>query len=169
VWCAGTKERGGRIVKTATALVLVAVVLAGCVSSEQTTQMQQEDDAVCRYVPGREYNACMRNRAAYTQTAAQQRMRAIGNSLQQAGAALQSAAPATNAGCTCQCVNGRMQPLCSSSIDLPPICPPAICPITAPSIAPIQPPTLPPLGTSSCRQAQVCDTYGNCRWQQVCR
>jgi hypothetical protein len=35
--------------------------------------------------------------------------------------------------CTCQCVNGRMQPLCSSSLDLPPICPPAICPIISPS------------------------------------
>jgi hypothetical protein len=28
-------------------------------------------------------------------------------------------------------------------------------------------PTLPPLGTSSCRQAQVCDDWGNCR-AQVC-
>lgn len=30
-------------------------------------------------------------------------------------------------------------------------------------------PTPPPIGTSHCRQAQVCDRYGNCRWQQVCR
>jgi hypothetical protein len=75
---------------------------------------------------------------------------------------------AAYAGCTCQCVNGQMQPLCDSSIDLAPICPPTICPITAPSIVPINPPTLPPLGTTSCRQAQVCDPYGNCRWQQVC-
>lgn len=72
------------------------------------------------------------------------------------------------AGCTCQCVNGRMQPLCDSAIDLRPICPPTICGITPPSIAPINPPTIPPLGTTQCRQAQVCDTFGNCRWQQVC-
>jgi hypothetical protein len=71
--------------------------------------------------------------------------------------------------CTCQCVNGRMQPLCSSSLDLPPICPPAICPIMSPSIAPINPPTIPPLGATSCQQARVCDQFGNCRWQQVCR
>jgi hypothetical protein len=71
--------------------------------------------------------------------------------------------------CTCQCVNGRMQPLCSSSLDLPSICPPAICPIMSPSIASINPPTIPPLGTTSCRQARVCDQFGNCRWQQVCR
>jgi len=78
-------------------------------------------------------------------------------------------ASAAHASCTCQCVNGQMQPLCSSSIDLPPICPPAICPIMSPSIAPINPPTLPPLGTSACRQARVCDMFGNCQWQQVCR
>jgi hypothetical protein len=73
------------------------------------------------------------------------------------------------ASCTCQCVDGEMQPLCSSAIDIPPICPPRVCPIAGPSIAPINPPTIPPLGTSSCRQAQVCDRYGNCRWQQVCQ
>lgn len=71
--------------------------------------------------------------------------------------------------CVCQCVNGQMQPLCQNSIDLPPICPPAICPIASPSIAPINPPTIPPLGTTSCRQARVCDTVGHCQWQQVCR
>src|SRR5208283_5504113 len=73
-----------------------------------------------------------------------------------------------SASCICQCVNGQMQPLCASSIDLRPICPPTICPIAAPSVAPIRPPTLPPLGTSSCHQAQVCDQFGNCRWEQVC-
>ena len=74
------------------------------------------------------------------------------------------------AACTCQCVDGQMQPLCSSVMDLPPICPPTICsPLPAPTIAPLMPPTLPPLGTSSCRQAQICDNYGNCRWQQVCQ
>ena len=73
------------------------------------------------------------------------------------------------ASCTCQCVSGEMHPLCSSAMDIPPICPPRICPIAGPSIAPINPPTIPPLGTSSCRQARVCDPFGNCRWQQVCR
>ena len=73
------------------------------------------------------------------------------------------------ASCTCQCVDGEMQPLCSSSIDIPPICPPRICPIAAPSIAPIDPLRIPPIGTSSCRQARICDAFGNCRWQQVCQ
>jgi len=30
--------------------------------------------------------------------------------------------------CVCRCVDGAMQPLCESSIDLPPICPAAACP-----------------------------------------
>src|SRR6516165_7957828 len=73
------------------------------------------------------------------------------------------------AGCTCQCVNEAMQPLCDSAIDLPPLCPPTLCPLMSPSLAPLNPPTLPPLGTSECHQARVCDQFGNCRWQQVCR
>src|SRR5258708_10743077 len=74
-----------------------------------------------------------------------------------------------NAECVCQCVDGRMQPLCQNSIDLPPLCPPTICPITSPSIAPINPAILPPLGTSQCHQARACGTFGNCQWQQICR
>jgi len=81
--------------------------------------------------------------------------------------ALLMGAPA-EASCTCQCVDGGMQPLCSSSLDIPPICPPRICPIAAPAIAPINPPIIPPIGTSSCRQARICDPFANCRWQQVC-
>lgn len=79
-----------------------------------------------------------------------------------------SISPAT-ANCICQCVDGRMQPLCSSSLGVPPICPPAICPIMPPSITPINPPTIPPIGTTACRQARVCDTFGNCQWRQVCQ
>ena len=75
----------------------------------------------------------------------------------------------SQASCTCQCVDGNMQPLCSNAIDLPPICPPAICPLAAPSITPINPPRIPPIGTSVCRQARICDQFGNCRWQQVCQ
>jgi hypothetical protein len=78
-------------------------------------------------------------------------------------------AGSAHASCVCQCVDGQMQPICQSSIDLPPICPASICPIAAPSTAPINPATLPPLGTSQCRQARVCDTSGHCQWQQVCQ
>ena len=75
-----------------------------------------------------------------------------------------------DASCVCRCVNGEMQALCSSSIDLPPICPPTVCPITPPSIAPIQTPRVPPIGTTVCRQAQVFNQRtGQYEWREVCR
>jgi len=46
--------------------------------------------------------------------------------------------------------------LCSSALDIAPPCM-GICGPVAPSIAPINPPTIPPPGTTSCRQAQICD------------
>jgi hypothetical protein len=73
------------------------------------------------------------------------------------------------AGCTCECANGQMQPLCENAMDMPPICPPTICPIASPSIAPIPTPMVPPIGTSECQPERVCDTFGNCRWETVCQ
>ncbi len=74
------------------------------------------------------------------------------------------------AGCVCRCVNGEMQAICSSTLDIEPICAPAICPITPPAIRPIDPPTVPPIGTSSCRSKQVLNPQtGRYEWQQICR
>jgi len=76
----------------------------------------------------------------------------------------------SHAGCVCRCVNGEVRALCSSTLDLEPICPPQICPIVPPSIEPIQAPTLPPLGTDSCRQVQVLNpSTGQYEWRSVCR
>jgi hypothetical protein len=76
----------------------------------------------------------------------------------------------TQAACSCQCVNGEMQALCSSQYDIEPICPPRVCAITPPSVAPIQRPVVPPLGTSGCYQAQVQNQYtGRYEWREVCR
>lgn len=75
-----------------------------------------------------------------------------------------------NANCVCRCVNGSVQAICSSAIDLPPICAPTICPIAPSSIAPIGPPTVPPVGTSHCTQQQVLNPYTNrYEWRQVCQ
>ena len=71
--------------------------------------------------------------------------------------------------CQCVCVNGEMQALCTNSLDIEPICPPAICPIAPAAIQPIQPLTLPPLGTSECEQEQVYNAYtGQYEWKTVC-
>ena len=74
------------------------------------------------------------------------------------------------AGCVCRCMNGDNVPLCSSSLDLPPICPPRVCPIAPPAVEPLAPLRLPPLGTSDCRQQQVLNPYtGRYEWRTVCR
>ena len=74
------------------------------------------------------------------------------------------------ADCVCTCVNGEVTALCSSSLDIAPICAPRICPLTPPSIAPIQSPKISPLGTTSCRQMQVLNAYTlRYEWKRVCQ
>lgn len=76
----------------------------------------------------------------------------------------------SQASCTCECVNGNVQPLCSSSIDLNPICAPRVCPLRTPSVEPLPSLTPPPPGTSSCRDRQVYDDdAGRYVWRTVCR
>jgi hypothetical protein len=73
------------------------------------------------------------------------------------------------ASCECRCVDGEMQPLCSSSIDIPPICPATICALPPASIAPIQPARIPPLGTSHCSQRQVLNPMTHqYEWRSLC-
>lgn len=82
---------------------------------------------------------------------------------------LAGAAFDASASCVCRCVNGEVVPLCTSSLDLAPICAPRVCPLTPPSIAPLDSLRLPPLGTTSCRQEQVLNPYtGRYEWKRVC-
>ena len=76
---------------------------------------------------------------------------------------------AAKAACICQCVNGQMQQVCRNATDPPRVCPPTICPITSPSLPPVTTPRIPPIGASECHQERICNTVGNCRWQQVCQ
>lgn len=72
--------------------------------------------------------------------------------------------------CICTCVNGVNQPLCTSPLDIPPICPPKICPIEPPSVEPIRPPRIPPIGTKRCWMEQVLNPYsGQYEWIEICR
>ena len=74
------------------------------------------------------------------------------------------------AACECMCVNGRMKPICESSLDLAPMCGLEMCPMTPLSMAPMAPLTLPPLGTKSCRQVQILNRgTGFYEWRQVCQ
>lgn len=73
------------------------------------------------------------------------------------------------ADCVCSCINGNVEAICQSSIDIQPICASRICPIMSPSLTPINLPRVPPIGTSSCHMAQVYDNAtGNYVWRQIC-
>ena len=77
---------------------------------------------------------------------------------------------AAEAECICACVNGQVQTLCSSTLDIRPICAPQICPIVPPSIQPIAPPTIPPLGTSQCELKQVLNPVTKqYEWKRICQ
>lgn len=70
------------------------------------------------------------------------------------------------AGCYCKCVEGQMQPTCTNSYDVAPVCPATPC--ARPSIPHLSSPPL--AGSrSSCRDQQVCDAFGRCEWKVVCR
>ncbi len=78
-------------------------------------------------------------------------------------------APEASASCVCRCVGGEMQPLCDSSIDIPPLCPAATCALPPPSIAPVAPLRLPPLGASHCSQQQVLNPHtSRYEWHRLC-
>ena len=73
------------------------------------------------------------------------------------------------ADCVCRCVDGENVPLCRSALDVPPPCPPKVCPLVPPSIAPIQPPVIPPIGTTNCEQKQVwSEAKRKYVWREVC-
>jgi hypothetical protein len=73
-----------------------------------------------------------------------------------------------NAACQCVCMNGNVEAVCSSSIDIRPICSPRICPIVPPSVRPIDPPRVPPVGATRCRSEQVWNGE-RYEWVEICR
>lgn len=72
-----------------------------------------------------------------------------------------------SASCQCACVNGEVEAICSSSLDLQPICAPRICPIVPPGVRPIESPTIPPIGASRCRSEMVW-TGQEYEWIRLC-
>ena len=75
-----------------------------------------------------------------------------------------------SASCRCACVNGSVQALCSSSIDVQPVCMPMVCPVLPPSVQPVQTPMVPPVGATSCSPQQVLNPFtGAHEWKTICR
>ncbi|HVO14103.1 MAG TPA: hypothetical protein VMV26_02775 [Alphaproteobacteria bacterium] len=80
------------------------------------------------------------------------------------------AAAEARAACVCRCVNGVVEAVCASAVDLRPVCSPAVCPVVPPRVAPVNPPTVPPVGTAQCRPEQVLNpATGRYEWRQLCR
>jgi hypothetical protein len=74
------------------------------------------------------------------------------------------------ASCVCRCVDGSVHALCSSAVDIAPICPMIPCGIPPAAIAPIKPPRVPPVGTFQCQQQQVQNPVTlQYEWHRVCQ
>ena len=72
--------------------------------------------------------------------------------------------------CRCVCVDGEQEAVCTSAMELPPICAPQVCPIVPAAVAPIGVPIIPPLGTSECTPQQILNSYtGHYDWETICR
>lgn len=83
--------------------------------------------------------------------------------------ALAAMASPAGARCVCRCVNGAVEPICESPLDLPPICSLQVCPLVPPAVTPIAPLTIPPVGTTSCQMQQVLNPVtGQYEWRQLC-
>jgi len=77
---------------------------------------------------------------------------------------------AVMADCRCVCMSGEVQAVCSSTLDIQPICSSRICPITPPSIEPSQRSRTPPIGTENCVQRQIYNDHTRRHeWKEVCR
>lgn len=73
------------------------------------------------------------------------------------------------ASCSCRCVNGSMQALCTSN-EYPPVCPYGNCPTAPAEYAPYGSYTAVPFGTTRCSKQQVMNPLNNLyRWETVCR
>ncbi len=74
--------------------------------------------------------------------------------------------------CSCQCVSGRVQPVCSKAPKMMPICPPRICNVVAPKariLKRLVPPP-PKIKPSNCQQRRVKNPNTNQYiWRTVCR
>jgi len=72
--------------------------------------------------------------------------------------------------CVCKCVNGNVRAICSSTLDLKPLCSPTLCPMMTPKLKPLQPLTLAPLGTTRCELKQVYNSWtGQYEWKNLCQ
>jgi hypothetical protein len=77
---------------------------------------------------------------------------------------------AAGAACVCRCLNGKAQPVCSSSTDIPPLCNTTACPMSPPRVSPQDALQPKPAVKPGCRISQVYNPdTGRHEWGQICR
>jgi hypothetical protein len=95
-------------------------------------------------------------------------MKAIALFLSLALALLLAVTAPVFASCECRCVDGESQAVCTSSLEVPPICSRQSCPVS-PSMTPIGP-INPPIGSGLCDTVQVFNRRtGQYDTKQLCR
>jgi hypothetical protein len=69
---------------------------------------------------------------------------------------------ASHAECFCEFINGVVQPMCGSSLDIRPSCGYLVRERGPVLFSP------PPFRVESCKPAVLCNKHGACRWKWVC-
>jgi hypothetical protein len=85
-------------------------------------------------------------------------------------AALFAHSGSAEAACICLCVDGKAQPVCSSSTDIRPICQSSACPIAPPVKSPLDARQPAPEVKPGCETKQVYDPETRAyTWDQICK
>ena len=75
-----------------------------------------------------------------------------------------------SADCRCTCVNQQIEPVCSASTDLPPVCAPRACSIAEASATPVSQSRTEPRASSPCHMDLVVNAQaGHYEWKKVCK
>jgi len=75
-----------------------------------------------------------------------------------------------SADCRCTCVNEQIEPVCSASTDLPPVCAPRACSIKEASATPVSQSRAEPRASTQCHMDLVVNAQaGHYEWKKVCQ
>ncbi len=81
-----------------------------------------------------------------------------------------AAAMPARADCLCTCVDGAVEPLCTSGFDVPPVCEPRFCPQPPPSLKPATYTEDRPEGAEDCDLKQVMNPHTEkYEWRVLCQ
>jgi hypothetical protein len=75
-----------------------------------------------------------------------------------------------SADCRCSCVNGEIEPVCSASTDLPPVCAPRACSLKTANVTPVNQARITQAGSLQCHMELIPSTrVDRYDWKKVCQ